>query len=141
MYLVLFLASLSDYFLLLFLMMMNCSCGMVDRRKAFSPSSSWDHCQRSSPSRISDTRCAGYQPAQNLSSGLVEWNCAVGRDNHYTTAPCLFYLFLQILENKSYRMVCQIFIKVIEKALHCKFFPFVNILSAFCYFVLKIGEL
>ena len=37
------------------LMMMNCFCGMVDRRKTFSLISSWDHCQRSSPSRISDT--------------------------------------------------------------------------------------
>ena len=27
-------------------------CGMVDRRKAFSLISSWDHCQRCSPSRI-----------------------------------------------------------------------------------------
>ena len=34
-------------------MMMNCFCGMVDRRKAFSLISSRDHCQRSSPSRIS----------------------------------------------------------------------------------------
>ena len=31
-----------------------------------------DHCQRSSPSRISDTPQAGFEPAQNLSSGLVE---------------------------------------------------------------------
>ena len=51
------------------LMMMNCFCGMVDRRKAFSLISSRDHCQRSSPSRISDT---GFGLAQNLSSGLVE---------------------------------------------------------------------
>ena len=34
---------------------LNCFCGMVDRRKAFSLISSRDHCQRSSPSRISDT--------------------------------------------------------------------------------------
>ena len=56
------------------LMMMNCFCSMVDRRKAFSLISSRDHCQRSSPSRISDT---GFELAQNLSSGLVEWSCAV----------------------------------------------------------------
>ena len=37
------------------LMIMNYLCGMVDRRKAFSLISSWDHCQRSSPSRISNT--------------------------------------------------------------------------------------
>ena len=34
---------------------LNCFCGMVDRRKAFSLISSRDHCQRSSPSRICDT--------------------------------------------------------------------------------------
>ena len=37
------------------MMMMNCFCDMVDWRKAFSLISSQDHCQRSSPSRISDT--------------------------------------------------------------------------------------
>ena len=56
--------------------MMNCFCGMVDRRKGFSLISSRDHCQRSSPSRISDTPRAGFEPAQNLSSGLVERSCA-----------------------------------------------------------------
>ena len=48
--------------------MMN-FCGMIDRRKAFSLISSRDHFQRSSPSRISDTRRARFEPAQNLSSG------------------------------------------------------------------------
>ena len=51
---------------------MNWFCGMVDQRKAFSLISSWDHCQRSSLSRISDTPRAGFGPAQNLSSGFVE---------------------------------------------------------------------
>ena len=59
------------------LMMMNCFCGMVDRRKAFSLVSSQDHCQRSSPSRISNTSRAGFEPAQNLSSDFVEGRCAV----------------------------------------------------------------
>ena len=63
--------------LMMMMMMMNCFCGMVDRQKAFSLISSWDHCQRSSPSRISDMPWAGSEPAQNLSSGLVEWSCAV----------------------------------------------------------------
>ena len=58
-------------------MMMNCFYGMVDRRKVFSLISSRNHCQRSSPTQISDTRRAGFEPAQNLSSGLVEWRCAV----------------------------------------------------------------
>ena len=58
-------------------MMMNCFCGMVDRRKAFSLISSRDHCQRSSPSRISGTPRVGFEPAQSLSSGLVESSCTV----------------------------------------------------------------
>ena len=58
--------------MMMMMMMMNCSCGMVDRRKAFSLISSRDRCQRFSPSRISDTPRAGFEPAQNLSSGLVE---------------------------------------------------------------------
>ena len=52
-------------------------CGMVDWRKAFILISSRDYCQRSSPSRISDTSQAVFEPAQNLGSGLVEWSCAV----------------------------------------------------------------
>ena len=58
--------------MMMMMMMMNCFCGVVDRRKAFSLISSRDHCQRSSPSRISDTPRAGFEPAQNLSSGFVE---------------------------------------------------------------------
>ena len=54
------------------MMMMNYFCGMVGRRNAVSLISSWDHCQRSSPSRISDTPRAGSESAQNLSSGFVE---------------------------------------------------------------------
>ena len=68
------------------IMMMNCFCGMVDRRKAFSLISSRDHCQRSLPSRISDTPQAGFEPAQNLNSGLVERSCAVVMT---TTPRCL----------------------------------------------------
>ena len=49
----------------------NCFCDMADQRKAFSLIFSRDHCQRSSPSRISDTPRVGFEPAQNLSSGLV----------------------------------------------------------------------
>ena len=57
--------------------MMNCFCDMVGQRKAFSLISRRDHCQWSSPSRISDTPQAGFEPAQDLSSGLVEWSCTV----------------------------------------------------------------
>ena len=54
-----------------YLMMMNCFCGMVDRRKTFILISSWDCCRRSSPSRTSDTTPAEFEPAQNLSSATV----------------------------------------------------------------------
>ena len=59
------------------MIMMIWFCCMVDRRKAFSFISSEDHCQRSSPSWISDTPRAGFEPALNLISGFVEWSCAV----------------------------------------------------------------
>ena len=54
-----------------------CICVMVDWRNAISLLSSQDDCQRSSPLRISNTLRAGFRPPQNLSSGLVEWSCAV----------------------------------------------------------------
>ena len=58
--------------MMMMMMMMDCFYGMVDRREAFSLISSRDHCQRSSPFRISYTPRVGFEPAQNLSSGLVE---------------------------------------------------------------------
>ena len=63
--------------MMMMMMMMDCFCGMVDRRKAFSLISGRGHWQRSSPSRISDTPRAEFEPARILSSGLVEWSCAV----------------------------------------------------------------
>ena len=62
---------------MMMMIMVNCFCGMVDWRKMFSLISNWDHCQRYSPSRTSDTTWAGFEPAQSLSSGLAEWSCAV----------------------------------------------------------------
>ena len=64
----------------------------VDRWKAIS---SQDHCQRSSPLRISDTLQAGFEPVQNLSSGSVEWSCAVvitttPRGQEQFSPSCLF---------------------------------------------------
>ena len=55
---------------MMMMMMMNCFCSMVDLRKAFSLISSRDQCQRSSPSRISDTPLTRFEPPQNVSSGL-----------------------------------------------------------------------
>ena len=52
-------------------------------KEAFSLISSWDHCQRSSPSRIFDTLWAGFEPVQRPCSGLVGWRCTVA----ITTTP------------------------------------------------------
>ena len=82
------------------MMMMNCFYGMVDRWKVFSLISRQDHCQRSSPSQISDTRRAGFEPAQNLSSSLIEWSCAKvitttpRRHNYYVTPVCILFINL-----------------------------------------------
>ena len=57
---------------IMMIMMMNGFCGMVDRRKAFSLILSRNYFQISSPSRISYTARAGFEPAKNLSSGFVE---------------------------------------------------------------------
>ena len=62
------------------IMIMNCFCGMIDRQKAFSLISNLNHCQKSSPSRISDTPRDALQPAQNLS--FAEWGAVV-----ITTTP------------------------------------------------------
>ena len=58
--------------MMMIMMLMSCFCGMVDRRKAISLISSRDHCQRSSPLWISAMPRAEFEPAQNLSSGLVK---------------------------------------------------------------------
>ena len=68
------------------LWIVNCD----DERSLFS---SRDHCQRPSPSRISDTPRAGFEPAQNLSSGFDEWSCAVV----ITTTPRRQDAFIQAL--------------------------------------------
>ena len=62
---------------------------LTDKRRSLI--SSRDHCQRSSPSRISDTPRAEFEPAQSLSSGFGEWSWVVAITTtprrHYTTAP------------------------------------------------------
>ena len=57
--------------------MMNCFCSIVDQWKMSSLISSRDYYQRSSLLQISDMLRAGFEPAQNLSSGFVEWSCSV----------------------------------------------------------------
>ena len=49
---------------------------LTDERR-FSLISSREYCQRSSPSRISDTARRGFEPPQNLSSDFIEWSCEV----------------------------------------------------------------
>ena len=61
---------------------MNCFCGMLDKWM-FSLISSRNHCQKSSPSQISDTLWTGFEHAQSLIPGLVEWSYAVA----ITTTP------------------------------------------------------
>ena len=58
--------------MMMMMMMMNCSCGTVDRRKAFSLISSQDTIARDTYHCESQTRRAGSEPAQNLSSGFVQ---------------------------------------------------------------------
>ena len=55
------------------MMIINYFSGMVDRQKVFSLLFSQGHCQRSSPSGISNTPQGGHEPTQILSSGLVEF--------------------------------------------------------------------
>ena len=88
---------LINYSMSWWMMMMNCFCGIVDGQKAFSLISSRDHCQRSSPSWISDMPWAGFEPAQNLSSGFVEWSCAVSLSQTYIKIGVHIQKFLSVL--------------------------------------------
>ena len=53
------------------MMMMNCFCGMVDWRKAFSLISSRGHCQGSPPLRIPTRREQDLKQRRILSLGFV----------------------------------------------------------------------
>ena len=63
--------------LMMMMMMINCFCGMGGRWKEFSVISSGSYCQISTPSRISNTPRAGFEPTQDPSLGFVKWSCAV----------------------------------------------------------------
>ena len=54
----------------------------------FSLISSQDYCQRSSPSWISGMSPGGFEPAQYLSSGLVEWSCAAVKTTTFLRHWC-----------------------------------------------------
>ena len=78
-------------------MMMNCFCGTVDLRKAFSLISSRDHCQISSPSQIFEMPRAGFEPMPNLNLGFDERSCTV----MITTTPQHFHSALNNLKELS----------------------------------------
>ena len=88
--------------LYLAMMMMSWFCGMVHQREALSLISSWENCQRSSPSQTSNTPEAGFQPAQSLSSGFVELSCAVVINTTPTTAgyQCFLSLYISSINMK-----------------------------------------
>ena len=69
--------------MVMMMMLMNCFCGMVNWRKVFSLISSRDHCQRSSPSRISDTPQAQTCAESEF---RLSWMKLCSRAGHYTTA-------------------------------------------------------
>ena len=79
--------------MMMMMMMMKCFCGMVDPPKVSNLISSRDHCQRSSPSRISDTPRAEFESAQNLSLGFVEWSC-VCLSFRFSTSVIILHLSL-----------------------------------------------
>ena len=68
--------------MMMIMMMITFLCGMVDQWKVFSLIFSLDHCQRSTPSQISDMSHTGLEPVQNLSSVFV-WRKLCSSDNHY----------------------------------------------------------
>ena len=73
-------------------------CGMVDCRIVLSFNPSRDHFQRLSPSWISYYKLrAGVEPAQSLSSGVIEWSFAVvitiTPRPHLLTFCCMFWSY------------------------------------------------
>ena len=76
---------------LMMMVMMNCFCGMVDRRKTYSLISSRDHCQKFSRSRISRSRSGLNLPEPKF---RFSWTKPCSSDNHYTMAPLIFNVSL-----------------------------------------------
>ena len=98
------------------MMKMNCFCGMVI--------SSRDHCQRSSPSWISNTPRAEFEPAQKLSSGFAEWNCAVmittTTQRHYILLMFYRFFFNNLCIVRICLNVLQFFMKLHYFFIICK---------------------
>ena len=66
-------------------LMMNCFCRMVVRRKAIGLLSSRDNVQRFSRTEIADTRRAGLERTQKLTSGFGEQSCTILLITHHDT--------------------------------------------------------
>ena len=83
------LSSLTVMVMMMMMMMMNCFLWNGWPRKALSLISSWDHCQRLSPSPISSMLEAGLDLCKTRIKAYAKWDC----ENHYTTVPktCLLY--------------------------------------------------
>ena len=75
------------------MMMMDCFCDMVDRQKPFNFISSRDHCQRSSPSRISLTPRAEFESAVVISTTPRYFNI----DFYSNGLLFLFYMYFREL--------------------------------------------
>ena len=56
---------------------LNCFCGMVHQQKAFIPYFQMGLLSEILTLQISNMLWPGFEPVQNLSSDIVEWNCAV----------------------------------------------------------------
>ena len=105
------------------IMMMNCFCRMVDRRKAFSLLSSRHYCQRSSPSRFSDTPRGGFEPAHNLHSNLIKWACTLvitTIPQHHNIILMLFtdviLIYLQSAKHDYFSFVSNLLVKLTASA-------------------------
>ena len=73
------------------MMMMNCFYGMADRRKAFSRISSQEHCQRFSPSQISETPRAESQTFLNEVAQQMPWMSSYTLDTYGCLLIYVFY--------------------------------------------------
>ena len=84
------------------MMMINCFCGMVDRRKAFSIISSRYYCQRFSPLQISDTPRAGFENMGKYSS-YVQFKCRLSvaflKLVNSLKLICVINTFMRIFKN------------------------------------------
>ena len=90
-------------------MMMNCFFGMVDRRKALNFVFSQYHCQRCSPSRISETPWAGLRLRRTwfrLCAAVI------------TTSPWRHEANSKLFKKTIYSFICLLFTHVLQSGCH-----------------------